>query len=79
MDGQIRDRLKCPKVLLLPLGLQRVARAVGDKSSKVTYPNNMMPWQEYLGQFANIEPPVWCPSQGAIVKIEPIYVNVGSD
>ena len=79
MDGQVWNGPQGAKVSLLPLGLSRIARTAGDDSGEVAYPVYLVAGQQQVRQLANIQPSIGCTSQGAIVEIEAINVDVGTD
>ena len=79
MDGQVWNGPQGAKVSLLPLGLSRIARTAGDDSGEVAYPVYLVAGQQQVRQLANVQPSIGCTSQGAIVEIEAINVDVGTD
>ena len=66
------------QVRLLPLTLSRITGTWVEPCGEVADPVDCVPREESFGQLSQVEPPEWSVLQGAIVQVEPIYVEVGN-
>lgn len=79
MDGQVGNGRQSAEVSLLTLRLGGVIGPVGDQGGEVAYPANTMLGQEKPRQPPRIQPAVRRSSQGAIVQVEAVDVDVGAN
>ena len=79
MEGDARCRLQGADVCLLALGLGWVSRAAGYEGGKVTYAAYVVLWKQEPRQLPDIQPSVRSAPQGAVVEIEAVDIDIGTD
>ena len=79
MQGNARYRLQGAKVSLLPLGLRRVPGTAGYQGGKVADPAYVVLGQQKPYQLPDVQPSVRRAPQGAVVEIEAVDIDVGTD
>ena len=79
MEGDARCRPQSADVGLLALGLGWVSGAAVYEGGEVTYAAYVVAWKQEPCQLPDGQPSVRSAPQGAIVEVEAVDIDVGTD